>query len=175
MLRLAEEKMSKSAGNIVSLREVLDSYGREAILVYFLGGHYRSPLDYSDEAMEAAQAQVEGFRNAFRGREEEPAAGWEAFQAALDDDFNTQAALAVLHEWRSAGQRALLLRGLSVFGLASLADQEAAPAEVVALATRRQEAREHGEFEEADWLREQVESAGWEVRDRPDGFDLVPL
>jgi cysteinyl-tRNA synthetase len=175
MLQLAEEKMSKSIGNIVSLREVLDTYGREAILVYFLGGHYRSPLDYSDEAMEAAQAQVEGFRNAFRGSGEEPAADWDAFEAALDDDFNTQAALAVLHEWRSAGQRDLLLRGLSVFGLASLAEQEAAPAEVVELATRRQEARGRGEFEEADRLRQQVEAAGWEVRDKPDGFDLVPL
>jgi len=175
MLQLSEEKMSKSVGNIVSLREVLDGYGREAILVYFLGGHYRSPLDYSDEAMEAAQAQVEGFRNAFRVDGEEPAAGWVAFEAALDDDFNTQAALAVLHEWRAAGQLELLLRGLSLFGLASLAEQESAPAEVVELASRRKEARERGEFEEADRLREQVEAAGWEVRDKPDGFDLVPL
>jgi cysteinyl-tRNA synthetase len=175
MLQLAEEKMSKSVGNIVSLREVLDTYGREAILVYFLGGHYRSPLDYSDEAMEGAMAQAEGFRNAFRGAEEQPASGWEAFEAALDDDFNTQAALAVLHEWRSAGQRELLLRGLSLFGLASLAEQHAAPAEIVELATRRQESRSRGEFDEADRLRKQAEVAGWEIRDKPDGFDLVPL
>jgi cysteinyl-tRNA synthetase len=175
LLQLAEEKMSKSAGNIVSLRDVLEAYGREAILVYFLGSHYRSPLDYSDEAMEAARAQAEGFRNAFRGAQEQPAAGWEAFEAALDDDFNTQAALAVLHEWRSAGQRGLLLRGLTIFGLSSLAEQEAAPAEIVELAARRQEARGRGEFDEADRLREQVEAAGWEVRDGPDGFDLVPL
>jgi cysteinyl-tRNA synthetase len=175
MLQLADEKMSKSVGNIVSLREVLDTYGREAILVFFLGGHYRGPLDYSDEAMEAAQAQAEGFRNAFRGAAEQPAAGWEAFEAALDDDFNTQAALAVLHEWRSAGQLELLLRGLSLFGLGSLAEQESAPEEVVELASRRQEARGQGEFEEADRLRQEVEAAGWQVRDRPDGFDLVPL
>jgi cysteinyl-tRNA synthetase len=175
MLQLADEKMSKSVGNIVSLREVLDTYGHEAILVFFLGGHYRGPLDYSDEAMEAAQAQAEGFRNAFRGAAEQPAAGWEAFEVALDDDFNTQAALAVLHEWRAAGQLELLLRGLSLFGLGSLAEQESAPEEVVELASRRQEARGRGEFEEADRLRQEVEAAGWQVRDRPDGFDLVPL
>jgi cysteinyl-tRNA synthetase len=175
MLQLAEEKMSKSVGNIVSLREVLDTYGREAILVYFLGGHYRSPLDYSDEAMEAARAQVEGFRNAFRGTLEHGSVGWEAFASALDDDFNTQEALSVLHQWRSTGQVDLLLRGLTLFGLASLAEQQAAPAEVVELASRRKEARERGEFDEADRLRQEVEAAGWEVRDKPDGFDLVPL
>ncbi|HEX5469135.1 MAG TPA: cysteine--tRNA ligase [Gaiellaceae bacterium] len=175
MLRLDEEKMSKSSGNIVSLREVLDEYGREAVLVFFLGGHYRGPLDYSDEAMEAAEAQAEGFRNAFRSPAGQGGAGWEAFEAALEDDFNTQAALAVLHEWRSEGQVELLLRGLSVFGLESLAKQEAAPTEIVELASRRQDARGRGEYEEADRLREQVEAAGWQVRDRPDGFDLVPL
>jgi cysteinyl-tRNA synthetase len=175
MLQLSEEKMSKSLGNIVSLREVLDTYGREAILVYFLGGHYRSPLDYSDEAMEAARAQVEGFRNAFRGTFEHGSVGWEAFAAALDDDFNTQEALSVLHEWRSTGQVDLLLRGLTLFGLESLAEQRAAPADVVELASRRKEARERGEFDEADRLRQEVEAAGWEVRDKPDGFDLVPL
>jgi cysteinyl-tRNA synthetase len=175
MLQLSEEKMSKSVGNIVSLREVLDRYGREAVLVFFLGGHYRGPLDYSDEAMEAAQAQAEGFRNAFRSPRGDGGPGWEAFEAALEDDFNTQAALALLHEWRSGGRLDLLLRGLAVFGLESLAEQEAAPSEIVELASRRQDARGRGEYEEADRLREQVEAAGWQVRDRPDGFDLVPL
>jgi cysteinyl-tRNA synthetase len=175
MLQLDQEKMSKSLGNIVSLREVLDAYGPEAILVYFLGAHWRSPIDYSDEAMEAAKAQAEGFRNAFRGTPEKPAAGWDAFTAALEDDFNTQAALAVLHQWRSAGQVELLRKGLSLFGLESLADQQSAPDEIVALAARRQEARGLGAFDEADRLREEVEAAGWQIRDKPNGFDLVPL
>jgi cysteinyl-tRNA synthetase len=175
MLQLDEEKMSKSTGNIVSLREVLDRYGAEAILVYFLGAHWRSPIDYSDEAMEAAKAQAEGFRNAFRGTPEKPAAGWDAFTAALEDDFNTQAALAVLHQWRAAGQVELLRKGLSIFGLESLADQQAAPDEIVALAARRQEARSLGAFDEADRLREELEAAGWQIRDKPNGFDLVPL
>jgi cysteinyl-tRNA synthetase len=176
MLQLAEEKMSKSVGNIVSLREVLDTYGREAVLVFFLGGHYRSPLEYSDEAMESARAQAESFRNAFRlGESDEDGPGWELFAEALDDDFNTAEALALMHTWRAGGRLDLLDRALGVFGLESLATQEAAPAEVVDLASRRNEARERGEFEEADRLRREVEAAGWQVRDRPDGFDLVPL
>ena len=66
MLELGAEKMSKSIGNIVSLREALDRWGREAILVLFLGAHYRSPLDFSDVTMQAARAQAEAFRGAFR-------------------------------------------------------------------------------------------------------------
>jgi cysteinyl-tRNA synthetase len=176
MLQLDEEKMSKSVGNIVSLRDVLDTYGREAILVFFLGGHYRGPLDYSDEAMAAAQAQAESFRNAFRlGKSDDDAPGWDAFAEALDDDFNTAEALALMHTWRAAGRLDLLRRALVVFGLESLTEQQEAPSEVAELASRRKEARDRGDFDEADRLRQEVESAGWEVRDKPDGFDLVPL
>jgi cysteinyl-tRNA synthetase len=176
MLQLSEEKMSKSVGNIVSLREVLDTYGREAILVFFLSGHYRGPLDYSDEAMEAASAQAESFRNAFRlGESDGDVPGWESLVEALDDDFNTAEALALMHTWRARGTLDLLARALALFGLESLAEQEEAPAEVVDLASRRKQARERGEFEEADRLRKEVEAAGWQVRDKPNGFDLVPL
>jgi cysteinyl-tRNA synthetase len=174
MLQLNEEKMSKSTGNIVSLREVAGLYGRAAVLVFFLGAHYRSPIDYSDEAMESAKAQAEGFRNAFRGMPRKPAQTWDAFQAALEDDFNTQAALAVLHHWRAAGEVDLLRRGLTLFGLESLTEEHPPPPEVMALALRRQEARALGAFDEADRLREQIESAGWEVRDFLDGFQVVP-
>jgi cysteinyl-tRNA synthetase len=80
-----------------------------------------------------------------------------------------------MHTWRATGRLDLLDRALGLFGLEGLAEQEEAPAEVVALASRRKEARERGEFEEADRLRQEVEAAGWQVRDKPDGFDLVPL
>ena len=119
MLELAQEKMSKSLGNIVSLRDALDTYGREAILVLFLGAHYRSPVEYSDEAMEAARRQAEDFRTAFRVVEQvEGAPTWDEFAAALEDDFNTPLALSILHAWRSAGELSLLERGLGIFGLA---------------------------------------------------------
>jgi cysteinyl-tRNA synthetase len=176
MLQLDEEKMSKSTGNIVSLRDVLDRYGREAILVYFLGAHWRSPLDYSDEALEAAKAQAESFRNAFRLPEtDEDVPGWEVFVGALEDDFNTAEALALMHTWRATGRLDLLDRALSVFGLESLAAGEEAPEEISELAFERQKAREAGRFEDADRLREELRTRGWEMRDSSDGFDLVPL
>jgi cysteinyl-tRNA synthetase len=174
LLQLDEEKMSKSTGNIVSLREALDTYGREAILVFFLGAHWRSPIDYSDEAMEAARAQAEGFASAFRvAARRADAPGWEAFEAALDDDFSTTQALAVLHEWRAAGQLELLQRGLSVFGLGVGVTDEA-PAHIRERAELRAKARASGDFARADELRREIESAGWEVQDVPEGFRLIP-
>jgi cysteinyl-tRNA synthetase len=172
MLRLAGEKMSKSLGNIVSLREALDRWGRETLLVYFLGGHWRKPIDFSDEALTQAAAQAESFRNVFRGTSE--AGGeWEAFASALNEDFNTPEALAVMHSWPD---HELLRRGLEVFGLDSLAEGEVAPVTIEELARARLEARARKDFEAADELREEIDAAGWVVRDvdGEPGFQLVP-
>jgi cysteinyl-tRNA synthetase len=168
--------MSKSLGNIVSLRDALEEWGRETVLVYFLGGHWRKPLDYSDVTLEQAAAQAESFRNVFRSgsdRGSDPAGGWERFAAALDDDFNTPEALAVMHGWRDPE---LLSRGLEIFGLESLAESESAPAELEELARLRAEARGRKDFAEGDRLRGEIEAAGWQVRDvdAEPGFQLVP-
>jgi cysteinyl-tRNA synthetase len=173
LLQLDREKMSKSVGNIAPLHEVLERWGRETVLVYFLTGHWSKPIDFSDETMAAAESRVERFRDVFRA-ESQPAGGegeWQRFAAALEDDFNTPEALAIMHGWRDHD---LLRRALDVFGLASLAEQEAAPPEVVELAERRQQARVARDFEEADRLRAEIEAAGWEARDVAEGFQLVP-
>jgi len=176
MLELAQEKMSKSLGNIVSLREALETYGREAILLLFLGAHYRSPVEYSDEAMDSARRQAATFRSAFRhpvapGGE----ARWEDFAAALDDDFNTPEALALLHAWREAGRLDELRGGLDVFGLGDLALVPEPPPEVLALQEQRQLARDRRDFAEADRLREELERLGWRADDTAGGTVLFPL
>jgi cysteinyl-tRNA synthetase len=172
MLQFVGEKMSKSLGNVVTLRDALDEWGRETLLVYFLGGHWRKPIDYSDETLEQASAQAESFRNVFRG-ESQPGGDWEQFAAALEDDFNTPEALAVMHGWR---EHDLLRRGLEVFGLESLAESESAPAALEELARARAEARDRKDFAEGDRLRDEIAAAGWEVRDvdAEPGFQLVP-
>ncbi len=172
MLRFTGEKMSKSVGNVVTLREAIDTWGRETLLVLLLGAHWRNPMDFSEETVEAAAARADRFREVFRNPSEPaPADAWERFAAALDNDFNTPDALAVMHEWRDHD---LLRRALDIFGLASLAEGEEAPTEVVMLAERRQAVRADGNFDEADRLRAQIDAAGWEVRDVADGFRLVP-
>ena len=172
LLEFTGEKMSKSVGNVTSLRDAIERWGREPVLLYFMTGHWSKPVDFSDEAMSAAAARVDRLREVFRG-ESQPAGEqeWDRLVAALEDDFNTPEALAVLHSWRD---HELLRRGLDLFGLASLADEQHAPAEIVELAERRQHARAQRDFDEADRLREVIEAAGWEARDVADGFQLVP-
>jgi cysteinyl-tRNA synthetase len=172
MLEFVGEKMSKSLGNVASLHDVLEQWDRETILIFFLTAHWSKPIDFSDETLAAAAARVEGFRDVFRSPSVPAAAGeWERFGAALEDDFNTPDALAIMHGWRD---HELLRRALDIFGLASLAEEEDAPPEVVELARQRQEARAARDFDEADRLRAEIEAAGWEARDVADGFQLVP-
>jgi len=126
--------------------------------------------------MAQAAARAETLRNAFT---QEPALdpdedGWQAFADALEDDFDTPRALAVLHGFASARQTDLLRRGLTVFGLGSLAEREPVPAKVVELARRREEARAARDFDTADRLREELAVSGWEMRDEPGGsFTIV--
>jgi cysteinyl-tRNA synthetase len=172
MLRFGGEKMSKSLGNVVTLRDALDTWGAETVLMLFLGAHWRKPMDYTDETLGAAKARADGFREVFRNPSV-AGGSWDDLVAALEDDFNTPEALAVMHEWRDHD---LLRRGLELFGLGGLALEEDAPSELDELARRRADARAGGDFDEADRLRQEIEAAGWEVRDvaGDSGYRLVP-
>jgi cysteinyl-tRNA synthetase len=158
---------------VATIRDVLDAWGAETALVFFLTAHWRKPIDFSEDTMSAARAQAETLRNALRG-ETRSEGDWDSFASALEDDFNTPNALAILHEWARAGALGELRRGLEVFGLASLAAEEQAPPEVVALAEARLAARVAADFVEADRLREEIADMGWEVRDVGAGYELVP-
>jgi cysteinyl-tRNA synthetase len=172
MLRFGGEKMSKSVGNVVTLQEAVEEWGRETLLTFFLSAHWRKPMDYSDETLAAARARADGFREVFRNPSE-PGGSWDDLVEVLEDDFNTPEALAVMHEWRD---HELLRRGLDLFGLGSLAEEKAAPDELHQLARQRAEVRAGSDYEEADRLRQEIEDAGWEVRDvaAEPGYQLVP-
>jgi cysteinyl-tRNA synthetase len=174
MLEFGGEKMSKSLGNDVTIRNVLDTWGREVALLFFMTAHWRKPIDFTDDTLAQARSQVETFRNFFveSSPSGEPVEH-ERLVDALDDDFNTPDALALLHDWRSRGLAADVRAGLALFGLGSLAERAAAPPEVVALAEARQAARAARDFSEADRLRDELAGLGWEVRDVADGYELV--
>ena len=187
MLQLAAEKMSKSEGNIRGLGEALDEVGRDALLMYFVAGHYRQPIAYTRERLDAAAASVERVREAGRRvtdgeSPEELAPLRDAFFDALADDFNTARALASLFDWiREANRREGPVGGshlremLEVLALDNLLEaSEGPPEELVELARRRSDARAARDFAEADRLRDEVRAAGWEIRDGPDGPELVP-
>jgi cysteinyl-tRNA synthetase len=174
MLEFGGEKMSKSLGNDVSLRNVLDTWGRETVLLFFLSAHWRKPIDFTDETLAQAKAQVGSLRNFLNdvpfGQE---TLEWERLVAVLDDDFNTPAALALIHEWRGRGFGGDVREALKLFGLGSLAEQDVAPPMVVELAEQRERARKAGDWAESDRLRDEIASLGWVVRDTPGGYQLL--
>jgi cysteinyl-tRNA synthetase len=185
MLEASEgEKMAKSVGNIRSLAEVLDDVGPEALLLYFSGGHYRQPIAFSADRLEAAANGVRRIREAGRrlreGASPDALAGHrDAFFDALADDFNTAKALPALYDWiREAPDGtgdSHLREMLGVLGLESLLEaHEEAPAEVQELAAQREKARADRDWIEADRVRDELRDMGWEVRDGPQGPELVP-
>ena len=118
MLRFTGEKMSKSAGNVATIRETLDEWGREAVLVFFLTASWRKPIDFSPETMAAGSRAPRHAAKRLHARGCRPRrVRLGPVRGRLNDDFDTPAALAVLHEWASTGQLELLRRGLRVFGL----------------------------------------------------------
>ncbi|MBI4297426.1 MAG: cysteine--tRNA ligase [Chloroflexi bacterium] len=104
LLRLGQEKMSKSLGNLITVREVLEHHSADALRLFVLGSHYRSPLSYTSEALEAAERAAERLRQVARSGKGGAGAPLEAspyrerFLQAMDDDFNTAQALAVLFD-----------------------------------------------------------------------------
>ncbi|MCJ7726737.1 MAG: cysteine--tRNA ligase [Acidimicrobiia bacterium] len=111
MVRLKGEKMAKSTGMVVALLDVLDRYPPEAVRLFYLRAHYRQPIDFGEEAMADAAAAVERLW-AFRRRGDAPGADPDAgaverFTEAMDEDFNTARALAVLFDVVREGNRHL--------------------------------------------------------------------
>jgi cysteinyl-tRNA synthetase len=189
MVRLQEAKMAKSVGNIFLLHEALDAYGRDALIMYFCSGHYRQPIEFDDERLEQARASVRRVRDAGRGLIPGSSPDWsaglkETFFAALAEDFNTPAAMAAVFEWIREANRAQpgtvgsadLAEMLGVLALENLLAEETAqmPPRVRALVEARERARKARDWAEADRLRGEVRSLGWEVRDGPNGPEVLP-
>ena len=189
MLQFGEEKMAKSVGNVALLHEVVDEFGRNALIMLFAGAHYRQPMAFDDMRMMEALARVARVRDAARGLVdgESPAEMRplrDAFFTALADDFNTAAALGFLFEWINERWerrdepvgRVDLVEMLSVLGLANLAEHGSeAGAEEQELLEQREAARAARNYAEADRLRDELRARGWEVRDGPGGPELVRI
>ena len=161
--------------------------------MYLLSGHYRQPLAFSPSELEDADRRVQRVRDALRrldaGTPSPPdmAHHKEAFFDALANDFNTPTALAALFEWvREANRRgagvgdADLREMLGVLGLGeltplqSVGDVAAIDPQAVALLAQREQARAERDFARADEIREQLRALGWEIRDGPQGPELIP-
>ena len=196
IVRLDQEKMSKSVGNIRLLGEALERFGRDALVTYLASGHYRGPLAFSEELLAEAGRAVDRVRefclrldaSAPEPAELEPYA--ERFFAALADDFNTPTARAALFDWVGEGNRRLdagealgvgrfeaMLRCLGIEGLLTGrgGDASGRPGEhLERLLAEREAARAARDFATADQRRDEIAALGWAVRDTPQGAQLVP-
>jgi len=193
MIQFTGEKMAKSIGNIALLHEVIGQFGAQAVVMYLVSGHYRQPLAFSPGELQDADRRVQRLRDALRRLapgEPSPADmahHTDAFFDALANDFNTPTALAELFEWvREANRRgegvgdADLREMLGVIGLGELTAREsvgdvaAVDSQADELLRRREQARRERDFATADRMRDELRERGWEIRDGPDGPELLP-
>jgi cysteinyl-tRNA synthetase len=188
-VRVDNEKMSKSLGNFFTIREILDRYDPEVVRFFILRAHYRSPLNYSDAHLEDARNALTRLYTALRNVP--PAEGkldWNndyaaRFRDAMDEDFNTPGAMAVLFELASevnkgkSAELARLLQGLgAVIGLLQRAPEAFLKGgdaveedEIIRLVEARQLAKRSRNFAEADRIRDALRARGVILEDGPQG------
>lgn len=180
-LQIDEAKMSKSSGEFLRLQSLLDRNIDPLVYRFFcLGAHYRAKLNFTWEGLEGAATALNRLRAAVHswGDPGTPDPGFvERFTTQVNDDLNMPRALAVLWDLvRSdldpATKKATVTLFDQVFGL-GLAEWQPAestvPAEILALAEQRQQARAEKRWQDADALRDQIKAAGYELEDTPQG------
>ena len=173
------EKMSKSLGNDVSLRNVLDTWGREVVLLFFLGAHWRKPVDFGDDVLVQARAQADAFRNVFlderprRGRRGDPRGGVRRRARRRLQHARGARAVPCAGATGRAGRRCAAGSASSGSARSPRSRRRRrrlprSPSSGARRATRRTSPS-------ADRLRDEIAAAGWEVRDvaEPPGYRLV--
>ncbi len=193
LLRMrGDEKMSKSLGNVVTVRDALKSHSTDAIRIWIFQSHYRSPATYDEENLVAAERAVRRLRQAAQAPNtgEESGEVYDAdhirqrFIEAMDDDLNTPRALAAIFDLareiftqQSAGAdissaQSTLRELVGVLGLTleePKRDDAQGDAEIDELIEKRRVARSKRDFATADLIRDQLAEMGVEISDTPQG------
>jgi len=191
-VRVDDEKMSKSLGNFFTIRTVLEQYDAEVVRFFILRAHYRSPLNYSDTHLNDAKTALTRLYTALRGVDADVAQiDWEQpqaklFKAAMDDDFNTPEALAVLFDLANevnktkspqtagllkalAGLLGLLQRAPNLFLQADAGESSGSTLDIDALIIARNAAKQAKNYAEADQIRKTLTDAGIVLEDTAQG------
>jgi len=187
-VRVDDEKMSKSLGNFFTIRTVLEKYDAEVVRFFILRAHYRSPLNYSDQHLDDARSALTRLYTALRGANvENSVIDWRhpqaaRFKDAMDDDFNTPEAFAVLFDLANEVNRTKdvdtlrLLKGLAgVLGLLQrnpddfLQGEVAETLDIEGLIQARLTAKKNKDFAAADVIRKQLADTGIVLEDTPQG------
>jgi len=195
LLQFGEDKMSKSLGNLITIKDALKDYGADTIRLFVLNSHYRSPLKYSLEAFQAADGAADRLRrtveredNTSNTNKLDPEPYRRMFIEAMDDDFNTPQALASLFDLARAINQAADYRtditepkkvltdlAQDVFGLKLEAASYEDNPEIQKLITERQIYRKEKRWKEADAGREKLAALGVAIEDTPTGAKITPI
>jgi len=195
-VQVNDEKMSKSLGNFFTIRDVLTHFAPEVLRYFIVASHYRSPLNFSDEALDQARSALSRLYHAFKNLPVADANGGEdyaeRFRTAMDDDFNTPEALAVLFELAREINRAEKAGGLDIAaGLAGRlrelgqvlgllqddphrflqgeSEQGLRAEDIEKLIEDRRQAKKGGDFAEADRIRAYLLETGIVLEDTRQG------
>ena len=195
-VRVNSEKMSKSLGNFFTIRDVLDKYDAEVVRMFLSSVHYRSYIDYSEESLKEARSKLDRFYQALNDIDvTEPATDNDyqtRFNAAMDDDFNTPQAFAVMFELvnelntakRENSAKAAALAGQlkqlgGVLGLlqqnpveflqGEAKDGELDNAAIEAMIQQRADAKVNKDYAESDRIRDELASQGIILKDSREG------
>ena len=200
-INIDNRKMSKSAGNFFTVRDILKEFRGPAVRLFMLSAHYRNPINFSRELLtqsETAYDRILNCRENLKFIMEHPkdeaveiapviAAASEKFNAAMDDDLNTADAIGGIFEYikeintlfesggRAEDAKAALTELdtlMDVLGILSDETGGAVPEDVREMAEKRQEARAKKNWAEADRLRDEVRTRGYELKDTPDGVKI---
>ena len=183
------KKMAKSEGNFLTLDSSFTDRGIDPLVYRFAAfqTHYRKPMEYSPDAVEAAQNGLQHLRNQVRrlmdrcmgtvGRVDESAKG--RFLAQVNDDLNMPRAMAVVQELLKSGRDeadrlATVLDFDRVLGLDldRVGEPQRLPEDIESLAEQRKAARAAKDWAESDRLRDEIQSRGYVVQDTPDGMKV---
>lgn len=180
-ITIDDEKMSKSLGNFRTVHELLQTIDGQVLRLFLNSQHYRRPINFSDKALYDAEVNLKYLKNTFLSPLKEEADTSrlpdfvQAFEAAMDDDFNTANALTVLFDlakWINSGHytkevRAVFEEFLTIFGL--VFQEDILEEEIEKLIAQRQEARAAKNFQEADRIREMLAQQGIRLLDTKEG------
>jgi len=194
LVRIDDEKMSKSLNNFLTLKDVLELYSGEELRTFIINSHYRSPLNYSTQSLDEARTVIRRFYTALRGHKLTPQPAVETlesdfiarFDTAMNDDLNTPEALAVMHSLASTlnketdtAKAAQLANTLSYLGdrlgilqldaeavlKGSAADSGLSDEAIDALIVERQQARADKDFKRSDKIRDELTGQGIVLED----------
>ncbi len=191
-VRVDGEKMSKSLGNFFTIREILDKYPAEVVRFLLLSSQYRSAINYSEDSLKESQVKLDRFYNALSLVDGDVVAAdiendySERFHAAMDDDFNTPVAIAVLFDLvralnKADGAEALALAGQLKYLGAVLGCLQLEPSEflqgadedesawIESMIAKRAQAKKDKDFATADSVRDELQAKGIVLRDGPEG------